>query len=148
MSQTFTPEQIKTLQENPYVQVVTRYRVYFTAEFKKRFWEEYQKDRMPGKILRGMGLDTDMLGRVRVQSISYHVRKEAASAEGIHERKTCSAKKNPNESDGAAVMQNNQLKDKSQVTMVTMLVHRIAFLEQQMDFLKKTISAGSGRKSQ
>lgn len=148
MSQPFTPDQIAALKANPYVLDVTSRKLVFTVEFKKRFMKEYQTGRMPGSILRDLGLDTDMLGRNRVDSISHHVRKQAASAEGIHPRKTSGPKKKTEATTNAAPVQSNPAKDKTQAATFAMLMHRVAFLEQQMEFLKKTISAGNGRKSQ
>jgi hypothetical protein len=148
MSQPFTPEQIASLRANPYVLDVTPHKLFFTVEFKKRFLKDYQEGRMPGSILRDMGLDTDMLGQKRVDSISHHVRKQAASAEGIHPRKPTGAKKKPKESCESVPVQTAPPKDKTHAAVITMLTHRVAFLEQQMEFLKKTISAGAGRKSQ
>jgi len=145
---TFTPEQIKTLRANPYVLDVTSKKLIFTVKFKERFWKEYQQGRMPGTILRDMGLDTDMLGQNRVDSISSHVRKQAQSIEGIHPRKQSGPKKKTKEAVSAVAAQSSQSPDKAQAAVVTLLVHRVAYLEQQMEFLKKTISAGSGRKSQ
>jgi len=147
----FTPEQIEILRASPYVLDVSGNRLYFTVEFKERFWKEYQQGRMPGSILREMGLDVQMLGQSRVDSIAFHVRKQAESVEGIHPRRPCGrSKKTIQEAVNEVAAQNksSQAADKVQAATITLLTHRVAFLEQQMELLKKTISAGSGRKSQ
>ena len=146
----FTPEQIKILRASPYVLDVSGNRLYFTVEFKERFWKEYQQGRMPGSILKEMGLDVQMLGQSRVDSIAYNTRKQAESIEGIHPRRPCGrTKETIQEAVNAAAAQNksSQAADKAQAATITLLTHRVAFLEQQMEFLKKTISTGSGRKS-
>lgn len=75
----FTDEEIKILRANPYVAVVDRDRVYYTAKFKEFFWTKYTKENMmPSEILRQAGIDPKMLGTPRTRGMVVNLKKELA----------------------------------------------------------------------
>ena len=76
-------EEIARLKSYPYVVDATERFVYFTAEFKERFYKEYQNGRKPKRILTDMGLDTNLLGKCRINSIKLHVLQQAQGKGGF-----------------------------------------------------------------
>ena len=75
---TFTDEQIAVLQENPYVAIVDRDKVCFTAKFKEHFWALYTKGMMPSEILRRSNIDPKILGTARTRGMVANMKKEIA----------------------------------------------------------------------
>lgn len=75
----FTKEQVIKLKANPNVTRVNRVRVFFTGEFKERFWRIYTNANeymCPEEILEKLGMDPKMLGASRVRGILQNVKKE------------------------------------------------------------------------
>lgn len=135
MSKThFTEEQIAQLSENPYTYQVTANYLLFTKEFKELFWEEYCQGSTPREILRRCGYDTDLLGGGRISGIGQIIKKEAAIGNGFSDgkRPTDPFKAPKDITCDAATFRKMQ--------------EELEYLKQEMDFLKKTISARSTRK--
>ena len=55
----FTEEEMSQLRQSEYILDVTPQFVYYSAEFKKRFYREYQEGKKPRKIIGEMGIDTN-----------------------------------------------------------------------------------------
>ena len=67
----FTDEQLKQLQDNPYVKNVSSKAITYTREFKELFLREYDDGKKPTEIFRNAGFDTKALGSSRIFSF-YH----------------------------------------------------------------------------
>jgi len=80
---TFTEEEMKELERNPYVRKVSEKAITYTYEFKKHFIEEHLRGKLPSQILREAGFDPKMLGKARVDSIGKRYRKMAERPEGL-----------------------------------------------------------------
>lgn len=136
--QLFTEEQINQLRKNPYVYSITPARLSFTKEFKELFLASYNKGELPRSILENHGFDIQTLGERRVWSISQHIRDEYKKYGEFHQgygiRPSCI--ETPSADD-------QPLSDKEQIKQ---LQHRVEYLEQQMEFLKKISSIRSTRK--
>lgn len=136
--QHFTEEQINQLRKNPYVYSVTSARLSFTKEFKEIFLASYNKGELPRSILENHGFDIQVLGDRRVWSISQHIRDEFKKYGEFHQgygpRPGCTEASGTDE---------QPLSDKEQIKQ---LQHRVEYLEQQMEFLKKISSIKSTRK--
>ena len=72
---TFTDEQVKQLESNPYVKAVTNRRITYSDEFKKYFVERYRLGDMPKDIFIGAGFDIKVLGYKRIERASDRFRK-------------------------------------------------------------------------
>ena len=60
-------EEVVILQENPYVEFVSRQRIMYTYEFKCLFIEQYLAGRRPVDIFRQAGFDVSVLGEKRIE---------------------------------------------------------------------------------
>lgn len=124
----FTKQQVDAFQANPYTYRISESTIRFTLEFKKESWKRYQADQSPSRILTDLGYDVDALGKRRVQAIWDHIRKEAASPEGLHEGNAPCRKHRPHSTDYSAV-------PKEQA--VELMQHELLCLRQEMEFVKK-----------
>ena len=62
----FTEQEMLTLRNSKYVLDVSPSIVHFSAEFKKLFWEELSKGRLPREIVLTLGIDPNILGDSRI----------------------------------------------------------------------------------
>lgn len=122
----FTDEEQKILRSNPYTLSVNENIIKFTIAFKKLVIEETAK---PGvtfpQVLRQAGYDPKMLGRTRIDGILINIRREAASEKGF--RETGRSRESILKQD---------LSQKRTETSIKCLQERIAYLEQEIEFLK------------
>ena len=65
----FTEQEMLTLRNSKYVLDVSPNIVHFSAEFKKLFWEELSKGRLPREIISTLGIDPNILGDSRINGL-------------------------------------------------------------------------------
>ena len=120
----FNPEEVKVLKANFYVKAVTSKSITYTKEFKEEFFNEYQGGKGPSQILNEMGFEPKMLGKRRIDSIVYRVKKYAERVDGFED-----------------VRKNNtgrpMTKDLTVEEQLERLKHQNALLKQENEFLKK-----------
>lgn len=126
----FTPEEKELLRQSPYVYKVTDMTVAFTKEFKERFIADHKAGKFPREIFTEHGFDLDLLGRYRIDSISYQIRYEYNTYGGFVEGRRKHTKKKRSR-DGTPLTEAQQIKQ---------LSNRVDYLEQQVEFLKKISS--------
>jgi len=68
--QLFSPEQIKQLQNNPYVLKVSERTITYSDVFKSKFIDEYLIGKTPRQIFEAYGFDIEVLGMKRVEQAS------------------------------------------------------------------------------
>lgn len=120
-------EEIAKLKEHPYVIDATERFVCFTVAFKERFYKEYQNGRKPKRILTDMGLDTNLLGKCRINSIKLHVLQQAQGKKGF--------------TDLESQRFGSFTRDKSPEDKVKRLEHELAYTRQELEFVKKIVKA-------
>lgn len=118
-------EYVKELNESPYVQKATEWCVTFTAEFKQYAYEEMHKGKSTRQIFEGVGFDCKKLGKKRLENFKHHLAKQAEREAGFEDLRKYNYRKE-------SVSSEAELKKRNQY-----LEHRIAYLEQENDFLKK-----------
>ena len=123
----FTVEQMEKLKENPYVQEVTEQFVYFSIEFKQRFYSEFMSGKKPRKIIIGMGLDPELLGQSRINGIKQYVMRYAKREKGFTDILTSPEIYLP-------VRQTPEEK-------IRRLEHQLAYTRQELEFVKKIVTA-------
>jgi hypothetical protein len=123
----FTEEQMDRLREHPYVQEVTEQFVYFSVEFKERFYNEFMSGKKPRKIIIGMGLDPELLGQSRINGIKQYVLRYAKRDKGFTDIHTSSEIHLP-------VRQTPEEK-------IRRLEHQLAYTKQELEFVKKIVLA-------
>lgn len=121
---TFSEADIKLLQENENVELVTQTSIQFTLSFKKRLYAMKQQGVPLKTIIREAGIDPQILGDKRIQNLSYLVNKMARK--GVF----------------AASNSDNELpvlpvKERCLEEQVRELTHQLAYAMQEIDFLKK-----------
>ena len=125
----FTEEEMAQLRESEYILDVTPKFVYYSAEFKERFYREYQEGKKPRKIIEGMGIDTNILGQTRVNGIKRRVFRDVQIGKGFTEITGESYTKHV----GRALTPEAKIRR---------LEHELAYTRQELEFVKKIIAAG------
>ena len=125
----FTEEEMAQLRESEYILDVTPKFVYYSAEFKERFYREYQEGKKPRKIIEGMGVDTNILGQTRVNGIMRRVLRDVQIGKGFTEITGESYTKHV----GRALTPEAKIRR---------LEHELAYTRQELEFVKKIIAAG------
>ena len=77
MAKPFTLEQIEQLRKNPYTYKVTDRKIFFTAEFKKAFYQKRQEGLTLKESFISLGYDPEVLGDKRIDGISQCVQADA-----------------------------------------------------------------------
>jgi len=112
----------KILEANPNVDHVTAYDIYYTQAFKDEFWKEYSEDHIaPNTIFMRHGFDTERLGYWRAVGFMRNLVKAHKNA--------------PAEEDHTKPHPETHVKHKD----VQRLEHKVELLEQQLEYIKKTI---------
>jgi len=124
---TFTPEEVALLRGNKYVKNATIKTMALTKEGKQRFWEEYRQGKFVGAILAGMGFDTEMLGSRRMYGIRASIVASVERGEDFRDTRRRLVKQ-ADESEALCA------------GPVAYMEHRLAYLEQEVEFIKKIIS--------
>ena len=127
----FTPEEVEVLRANPYTEQVTAEQISFTLAFKEEFWRLSVEGCTGNMAFRRLGYDPDVLGFERVHNITKRIRRAARSPEGLKD-KAKSRMRIHKESFSRA-----ELEKMSRWESEQRLQNEIAYLQQQMAFLKK-----------
>lgn len=125
----FTEEEISQLRQSEYILDVTPQFVYYSAEFKERFYREYQEGKKPRKIIEGMGIDTSILGQTRINGIKRRVIRDVQIGRGF------------TEITGEAYTKRVGRPLTPEIK-IRRLEHELAYTRQELEFVKKIIAAG------
>ena len=120
----FTAEEIEKLRKNPYVRNASEKSITYTDELKEYFASEYSQGKMPSQILRSIGIEPRVLGKDRVDSLSRRLKKMVKREEGVRDLR----KKNSGR---------QRIKELTLEEEIQRLKHKIKYLEQENEFLKK-----------
>ena len=120
----FCKEDIEKLKDNPYISNISEKAITYTDEFKEKFVELYNKGKMPTEIFRLCEIPPEIIGRKRIDMLSYRLKKKVEYGEElIDKRKEFSGRPKSKE----------LTKDEE----IQRLKHKIQYQEQQIEFLKK-----------
>ena len=81
----FTEQEMLTLRNSKYVLDVSPSIVHFSAEFKKLFWEELSKGRLPREIVSTLGIDPNILGDSRINGLKTMIGNEVKKGNGFRD---------------------------------------------------------------
>jgi hypothetical protein len=129
---TFTNEEIEILKSNRYVKKVGEKSISFTQEFKEIIVREGRSGKSHMRILRDLGIDGNMLGENRINSMFIRCRDQLARSETWVRSKPLGRPKKIKFSN--IEEENRYLKD------------RMEYLEQENEFLKKLKALQRGDK--
>lgn len=118
-------EYVKELNKNPYVRKATEWTVSFTAEFKQYAYEEMFKGKSTRDIFTEAGLDCEQLGDKRLQNFKLKLMEQAEREGGFEDQRKNNCR------------QEGQSAEAQLEKQIRQMEHRLAYLEQENDFLKK-----------
>ena len=121
---TFTEDEVKTLSENLWVRKVTPKLIRYTDEFKEEFLRQHAQGKTNREIVISLGFDPEMLGISRVQGMWMTVKDYAA--------------KKQIDAPGPEIP---TVSGSSTTAQLKRMQHKLSYMEQQIEFIKKTISA-------
>ena len=133
----FTKEQMETLAANPFTYKINVYRISYTLEFKNLFLARYAAGDSVREIFESLGYDTNILGDSRIYCFAYKLSKLAESGRLLMETPPATKQEKP-----ANVDFNTMPAQQS----VAAMQREIAYLRQQVEFLKKITELDKGRK--
>lgn len=130
----YTTKEMKALKANPYTFKVTKYKLYFTVEFKKAFWTAYQAGMTPRNILEDFGYDLSIFSQKQIDGIVQNIKRQALDINGFTEGENRSGRTRT----GAVLSEDTP--DVSPESM-DRIWNEVKYLRQEVDFLKKILKA-------
>jgi hypothetical protein len=134
----FTPEQMECLAANPFTYKVTALRISYTLEFKNLFLARYESGEPIKDIFAGLGYDIEILGENRVYNLASRLLNQIKTGKILTEGSPHSKPEKP-----VNVDYNTMPAQQS----VAAMQREIAYLRQQVEFLKKITELDNSRKS-
>ena len=123
----FSEAEMKQLQLNQYVLEVSPNVVYFSAEFKKKFWEAILEGKKLRDAIIDLGIDPDILGRDRITGLKWTIKNNLETGKGFRDLNTCK------KSMDSYITPEHKIK---------YLEQQLAYKDQEIEFLKKIVSLG------
>lgn len=121
----FTEQEMLVLRNSKYVLDVSPSIVHFSAEFKKIFWEELSKGKLPRDIVKNLGIDPNILGDTRINGLKNMIGNEVKKGNGFRDLNTY------------AQGCNGYLSAENRIKYLEM---QLAYKNQEIEFLKKIVS--------
>ena len=129
----FTSEELAEIRHNPFVKHASENKMSFTTEFKEFFWKRAQAGEPLGEIIRAFGLKPEVLGERRIKGIYAHLNEQVAAGLPFTDEKRIRMPE--------AALVNKPASNREQIVKIRMLEHEVLYLKQELDFIKKIISA-------
>ncbi|MEQ8156286.1 MAG: HTH domain-containing protein [Clostridiaceae bacterium] len=120
----FTEEQQEELRKNPYIKKVSDKSITYTTDFRELFANEYRAGKTPSQILTECGINPRVLGKQRRDGIVARIKKFENRVAGFEDTRKGNS--------GRQIT-----KDLTEAERISRLEHRIKYLEQENEFLKK-----------
>ena len=133
----FRKEEIEELKQNPHVTSVSARSVYFTAEFKQIAYEAMVRGERLESVLEMYGINTGILGEVRIRGLSQRLYQCAEREGGFRSQKG----KNRQSIKEASAEETVQKRLKR-------LENELAYTRQEVEFLKKVQAADTEARKQ
>ena len=121
----FTEQEMLVLRNSKYVLDVSPSIVHFSAEFKKIFWQERSKGKLPRDIVKNLGIDPNILGDTRINGLKTMIGNEVKKGNGFRDLNTY------------AQGCNGYLSAENRIKYLEM---QLAYKNQEIEFLKKIVS--------
>ena len=120
----FTDEQLRLLEENPYVVKASKKSITYSEEFKELYWIDYQNGMQPIEIFKKYGFDPYALGSRRRDNFTNRLKKQAAREDGFKDTRSKNSGR-------------PSTKELSLEEQIERLKHKNKVLQQENDFLKR-----------
>jgi len=137
----FTAEQLKELVMSEYIVSVTRKSVTYTEAFKVLYWTRYKDGVDVSDIFRDAGISPEIMGRERMRDLYWLIKNQKQQESQIQIK----AKEKPQIPEVA----NKPKYSKFSLSEddISKMFHKVAYLTQEVEFIKKIISMETGEKS-
>ena len=133
----FTPEQIQILAANPFTYKITALRISYTLEFKNIFLARFEAGEPVKDIFASLGYDIHILGDNRMYTFARRITRQAEAGNLPTEEPPSVKLEKP-----VNVDYNTMPAQQS----VAAMQREIAYLRQQVEFLKKITELDNGKK--
>lgn len=118
--------EVAELLRSPYVASVMSGRVNFTPEFKAIMYEEIINGRSLRSVLEEYGINTEILGEVRIWRLTQHLKEKSNREEGFADLRFKKRR--------TVAKRSRELTAEARVEQ---LEHELAYTRQEIEFLKK-----------
>jgi len=122
---TLPKEYVQKLNEHRYVENATEWTVTFTEEFKRKAYEEYTNGKSIRTIFTEAGFDVKILGTYRLQNFRNALVNKADEEAGFADKRKDRSLQAPLSTEAQMMKRIRELE------------HRNAYLEQELEFVKK-----------
>ena len=139
----FTSAEIEQLLDSPQVAYVSRTTISFTVAFKEMFWQRYCDGIPATKIFGDAGLNVDVIGKGRIDTLIKALRDQTERGLSFNNGLEPHWEKSEKKFDlppTPRYPKNTQIPFTPETIAKT--IQEVAYLKQEMEFLKKIISAG------
>lgn len=117
-------EDLKQIQNNPYVKSATYRYINYTQEFKELFMIDYSNGITPKQIFIKYGFDVNVIGNKRIQCFTTRVKNQSKRIEGFKDTRVANSGR-------------PKTKGLSQEEIIQQLKLKLEHLKQENDFLKR-----------
>ena len=121
-----TPEEIAVLQENPWIESVSRQHILYSEDFKKEAYRELMDGKSMHTIFFEHGINPEVVGDGRIYVLTCRLRKRADSEDGFKDLRANNQRRSAKPS-----------KEQTLAARVSDLEHELAYTRQEVEFLKK-----------
>lgn len=83
----FKQEEIEQLKKNKYVGNISRASITYTDEFKAEYMKLRQCGKMPTEIFRQLGLNPEVVGQQRIDSVDKRLRRKSQAKESLNDQR-------------------------------------------------------------
>ena len=118
-------EYVEELNEHPCVENATEWSISFTSEFKQHAYDEYYRGKSMREIFTEAGFDVKRLGTKRLENFRDNLIRKAETDNGFADKRKDKELQSPPSTEAQMMKRIRELE------------HRLAYLEQENDFLKK-----------
>ena len=121
----FSTAEVEQLRENVNVAFVSEREIFFTESFKQLVWEQKQSGKTLPSIFRENGIDPQILGYKRIENFAKRLREKAKNNEDFSDERKSNGRSK------------GEKKTLSLEEKVQKLEHKLAYTQQEVEFLKK-----------
>lgn len=144
----FTPEQLKELVSNQYVNAVSRKSISYTKQFKELFWQRYCDGIDPKIIFEDCGLNTKYITRTRINGLIKTLRHQLEKGLSFTEGSEPNITQNDKQFEFPTPPRraNNVFIPTLSEADIAKLLNQVAYMSQELEFIKKIILADKPKK--
>jgi len=143
----FKTEEIEMLLESSHVAYISRTTISFTVAFKEMFWQRYCDGVPATKIITDAGLNIEIIGKGRIDTLIKSLRDQIERGLSFNDGLEPHYNKPDKKFD---LPKMPRLPKNTYIPLspeaISKMSHELAYLKQEMEFLKKIILAGTVEK--